>query len=52
MEPFEIEIFENQIQHLRELNELKLSARLKQLFRESPEVFKEKMELIFHVSSE
>lgn len=52
LEQFEIDIFETQIQHLRELNELKLSARLKQLFREAPEVFNEKMELIFYVSDE
>ena len=46
-ETSEIEIIENKVQHLRELNLLKLTAQLKQLFGDSPEVFNQKMEQIF-----
>ena len=39
----EIGILENQTLHLRELNLLKLTSRLKQLFSDSPDVFNQKM---------
>jgi len=42
-------ILENLVEHQRELNLLKLSPRLKQLFNESPEMFNQKMEKIFKV---
>jgi CHAD domain-containing protein len=45
----ELEILENQIQHLRELNRIKLFPRLKQFFTESPEVFNLKLQGIFKV---
>jgi CHAD domain-containing protein len=45
----ELEIVENQIQHLRELNRIKLFPRLKQFFAESPEVFNLKLQGIFKV---
>lgn len=43
----EIEIIENQIEHLRELNLIKLNPRLKQFFSENPEAFNEKIETYF-----
>ncbi|KAF0237907.1 MAG: hypothetical protein FD181_1492 [Prolixibacteraceae bacterium] len=45
----ELEILENQIQHLRELNRIKLFPRLKQFFSETPESFKLKLLGIFKV---
>lgn len=48
----EIEIFEKYIQHLRELNLLKLTARLKQLLSDAPEVFNQKMEQVFDAAEE
>lgn len=49
--PSEAEIIENQVQHLREINMLKLHPRLKQFFNEPPEFFIEKMETIFKIHS-
>lgn len=46
----ELEILENQVQHLRELNRIKLFPRLKQFFSEQPEVFNLKVQEIFKVS--
>ncbi|GAB1450676.1 hypothetical protein MASR2M47_07320 [Draconibacterium sp.] len=46
----EIEIIENQVEHLREINLLKLNPRLKQLFNEPPSFFTQKMEQFFKVS--
>lgn len=43
----EIEIAENQVQHLRELNLLRLSPRLKQFFQDTPPQFNQKMDEIF-----
>ena len=48
-DPEELEILENQIQHLREINLLKLEPRLKQFFKESPQEFNIKLEEIFKV---
>ena len=45
----ELEIIENQVQHLREINLLKLNPRLKHFFSEPPEVFNLKLEAIFKV---
>jgi CHAD domain-containing protein len=45
----ELEIIENQIQHLREMNRLKLFPKLKQFFAETPEVFKLKTDTIFKI---
>lgn len=45
----ELEILENQVQHLREINLLKLEPRLKQFFKETPQEFDIKMEKIFKV---
>jgi len=45
----ELEILENQVQHLRELNRIKLFPRLKQFFAETPEVFNLKLQGIFKV---
>ncbi len=41
----EIEILENKIQHLREVNFVKLFPRLKQFFNESPPAFSSKLEI-------
>jgi CHAD domain-containing protein len=46
----EIEIIENQVQHLREINLLKLNPRLKQFFIDPPSFFTQKMEQFFKVS--
>jgi len=46
----ELEILENQIQHLREINRKKMFPKLKQFFTESPEVFNQKIQTIFNVS--
>lgn len=46
----EIEILENQVQHLREINRLKLFPKLKQFFVETPESFKLKTDEIFKIS--
>jgi hypothetical protein len=46
----ELEIFENQIQHLRGINRKKMFPRLKQFFTDSPEVFNQKIQTIFKVS--
>jgi CHAD domain-containing protein len=43
----ELQILENQVEHLRELNRIKLLPRLKQFFNEPPEMFNQKMEKIF-----
>ncbi len=45
----EIMILENQVEHQRELNLLKLSPRLRQFFNESPEMFNRKLEKIFRI---
>ena len=45
----ELEIVENQIQHLRGLTRIKLFPRLKQFFNETPEVFNLKLEGIFKI---
>jgi CHAD domain-containing protein len=46
----ELEIIENRIQHLREINHIKLSPRLKQFFANSPEAYNKKLEATFKVS--
>lgn len=46
----EIEIIENQVDHLREINLLKLYPRLKQFFNDPPSFFTQKMEQFFKVS--
>ena len=46
----ELQILENQVEHQRELNLLKLMPRLKQFFNEPPELFNQKMEKIFRLS--
>jgi CHAD domain-containing protein len=46
----EIEIIENQVQHLREINLLKLNPRLKQFFIDPPSFFTQKMEQFFKIS--
>lgn len=43
----ELRILSNQIEHLRELNQLKLQPRLKQFFTAPPEEFDQKMEDFF-----
>ncbi len=45
----ELQILENQVQHLREINRIKLFPRLKQFFSEQPEVFNLKLQEIFKV---
>jgi CHAD domain-containing protein len=45
----ELEILENQVQHLREMNRLKLFPKLKQFFTDTPEVFKLKTDTIFKI---
>ena len=45
----ELEIIENKIQHLRELNRMKLFPKLKQFFADAPEVFKLKTDTIFKI---
>lgn len=46
----ELEIFRNQIHHLREINLLKLNSRLKHLFADEPEIFNQKMNQVFGFS--
>lgn len=46
----EIEIIENQVEHLREINLIKLNPRLKQFFNDPPSFFTQKMEQFFKVS--
>jgi len=46
----EFEIIKNKVQHLRDVNRVKLFPRLKQFFGESPEIFNHKLEVIFKVS--
>ena len=46
----ELTIIENKIQHLREINHIKLFPRLKKFFGEAPEVFNSRLETIFKVS--
>jgi CHAD domain-containing protein len=46
----EFEIIENKVQHLREVNHVKLFPRLKQFFSDHPDVFNQKLEGIFKVS--
>jgi CHAD domain-containing protein len=48
----EFEIIENKVQHLREVNQVKLFPRLKQFFSDTPEIFNQKLETIFKVSAE
>lgn len=43
----ELEIMENQVQHLREINRIKLFPKLKHFFTDTPEVFMQKAETIF-----
>jgi hypothetical protein len=38
------------VQHLREINLLKLNPRLKHFFNEPPELFNQKIEAIFKMS--
>jgi CHAD domain-containing protein len=45
----DLQILENQVQHHRELNLIKLNPRLKQFFKDLPEEFNLKMEQIFKV---
>jgi CHAD domain-containing protein len=45
----ELQILENQVQHLREINRIKLFPRLKQFFIETPEIFNLKLQGIFRV---
>ena len=45
----DLQILENQVQHHRELNLIKLNPRLKQFFKDLPEEFNLKMEKIFKV---
>ncbi len=49
-EAAEIEIIENQVDHLRDINLLKLNPRLKQFFNDPPSFFTQKMEQFFKVS--
>lgn len=46
----EFEIIENKVQHLREVNQVKLFPRLKQFFSDTPLIFNQKLETIFKVS--
>lgn len=46
----EFEIIENKVQHLREVNHVKLFPRMKQFFTDPPEIFNQKLERIFKVS--
>ncbi len=46
----EFEIIKNKVQHLREVNQVKLFPRLKQFFIDNPEIFNQKLEGIFMVS--
>ena len=46
----EIEIIGNQVEHLREINLLKLNPRLKQFFTDPPSFFTQKMEQFFKIS--
>lgn len=45
----ELMILENQVENLRELNQLKLTPRLRQFFTETPELFNQKMQKIFKI---
>ena len=45
----EFEITENKVEHLRDLNRVKLFPRLKQFFSETPEIFNQKLKGIFKV---
>ena len=47
--PDELTVLENQVEHQRELNMLKLAPRLKQFFNETPEMFNQKLQKIFKV---
>lgn len=49
-EATEIEIIENQVEHLCEINLLKLNPRLKQFFTDPPSFFMQKMEQFFKIS--
>ena len=46
----EFEITENKVQHLRDLNRVKLFPRLKHFYSETPEIFNQKLKGIFKVS--
>lgn len=46
----ELQILENQIEHLRELNQLKLMPRLKQFFAAPPGEFDQKLERFFRMN--
>jgi CHAD domain-containing protein len=45
----ELRIIENQVAHLREMNQLKLFPRLKQFFSENPEAFNERVAKTFKI---
>lgn len=45
----ELRIIRNQVEHLRELNQLKLFPRVRQFFSESPEAFSERVTQTFKV---
>jgi hypothetical protein len=45
----ELEILENQVQHLREINRIKLFPKLKQFFIETPETFALKTGAFFKI---
>lgn len=47
----ELTILENQVEHQRELNLIKLTPRLKQFFNEKPELFHQKMQKIFRTQT-
>jgi CHAD domain-containing protein len=49
-DPEELQILENQIEHLRELNQLKLMPRLKQFFAAPPGEFDQKLERFFKLN--
>ncbi len=46
----EFEIIENKVEHLREVNRVKLFPRMKQFFSETPEIFNQKLKTIFKVT--
>lgn len=47
----ELTILENQVEHQRDLNLVKLTPRLKQFFNETPELFNQKMQKIFKIQT-
>jgi hypothetical protein len=46
----EMIILDNQVQHQRELNMVKLLPRLKQFFSEPPEIFDRRLDKIFKIN--